>query len=400
MSLCTVAASSVAREQAPHPASLRAEAHHATTRPVRNSSAEDLSRETDHFELLVVPPYLDVVVFDIVRSSPAATVEIFPPGAVRPLQAGSGGVESMGVGKVLSTLVVHHPVPGSWIVRKSSADERVRILSQHFFPKGVLVRPAFSDGLRQYDRVRVVYSVTDAHGRSIEEQPDHKLALEMALTRPDGTIEALPMERRPELAGTVFSAVHDSDCAIAGRYWTTAGVTSIDAEGNRVAIFRDRWSGFSVTAATRVDCSVTATEQQWIPGVAARVECVDRNRQPIEMSVFSTGSPSRLFRPLLQYEDAQADAALDLQYLGAGAFRGLLRGAERSGIYRLQLTVDRSRVRPPYNVRFVPGEVTFARRSTVLRSWLTLLSASILLGLTAIVVKGRQHRLRDRVFRR
>ncbi|HEX7680602.1 MAG TPA: hypothetical protein VF713_20885, partial [Thermoanaerobaculia bacterium] len=319
-----------------------------------------------------------------------ATVEVFPPGALHPLEGGSEEVESLKLGNIMSTLVVHRPLPGTWMVRKSSADARVRILSQQFFPRGLLVRPAVIDVVRQYDRVRVAYSVVDANGRSLEELPDYKLALDLALTKPDGSVEPVPMERQPEIAATVFSAVRDSDCTLAGRYWTTVGVTSIDAVGNRIDVFRDRWSGFSVAPAARVDCRVTAAEQQWISGVATLVQCVGGDKRPIEMSAFVSGSPSRLFQPLLLHENAQADAALDLQYLGGGNFRGLLRGAERTGAYRLQLAFDRSRVRPSYNLRFAPESVAFVQRSTVLRRWLLLLSLVVVLGVMSVVVERRR----------
>lgn len=372
-------------------ASLLAEAHRVTTRLVGTSSSESLpSKSDDRLDLLVVPPYLDVVVLDIFHSSPVATVEVFPPGALHPLEGGSEEVESLKLGNIMSTLVVHRPLPGAWMVRKSSADARVRILSQQFFPRGLLVRPAVVDSVRQYDRVRVAYSVVDANGRSVEELPDYKLALDLALTKPDGSVEPVPMERRPEVASTVFSAVRDSECTLAGRYWTTVGVTSIDAGGNRVDVFRDRWSGFSVAPATPVDCRVTAAEQQWIPGVVTRVQCVGPDKRPIEMSAFASGSPTRLFRPLLLHENAQADAALELQYLGGGNFHGLLRGAERTGAYRLQLAVDRSRVRPSYNLRFAPEAVTFVRRSTVIRRWLLLLSLVVVFGVMCVVVERRR----------
>lgn len=372
-------------------ASLLAEAHRVTTRLVGTSSSESLPSKTDdRLDLLIVPPYLDVVVLDIFHSSTAATVEVFPPGALHPLEGGSGEVESVKLGEIMSTLVVHRPLPGAWMVRKSSVDARVRILSQQFFPRGLLVRPAVIDGVRQYDRVRVSYSLVDANGRSIEELPDYKLSLDLALTKPDGSVEPVPMERRREIATTVFSAVRDSDCTLAGRYWTTVGVTSIDAGGNRIDVFRDRWSGFSVAPAARVDCRVTAAEQRWIPGVATLVQCVGGDKRPIEMRVFASGPLNRLFRPLLLHENAQADATLDLQYLGGGNFRGLLRGAEQSGAYHLQLAFDRSRVRPSYNLRFAPEAVAFVRRSTVTRRWLMLLSLVVVLGVMSVVVERRR----------
>ncbi len=313
---------------------LLAEAHRLTTWLVGTSTSESMpSKDQEGVDILVVPPYLDIVVLDIFRLSPAATVEVFPPDAERPLRGGLNGVESLGLGTVLSTFVVHQPVPGSWIVRKSSPKARVRILSQQFFPRGLLLAPASSDSIRQFDRVRVTYSVVDANGRALEELPNYKLALDLALTKPDGTLEPVPMERRPDVPGTVFAAVRENECGLAGRYWTAVGASSVDDRGARVDIFRDRWSGFSVAPASRVDCH---------------------------------------------------------EYLGRGAFRGWLRGAEKMGAYRLHLAIDRSRLRPQYNVRIVPDAVTFVRRSTVHCRWLVLLAVlTVLAAITAAVLKRR-----------
>lgn len=379
-------------------ASLLAEAHRTITRLVGTSSSESLpSKSDERVDLLVVPPYLDLLVLDIFHSSPSATVEIFPSGATRPLKGDGDGVENVGVGDVLSTLVVHRPVAGAWTIRKSAADARVRILSQQFFPRGALVRPSIADAVRQHDLVRVAYGVVDSNDRRLEELPNYKLALELALTKPDGTTESVRMERRPELAGTVFAAARESDCALAGRYWTTVCVTSVDASGKRIDVFRDRWSGFSVAPATRVECRVTTADQQWRPGVLTRVKCVGSDRKPIEIGAFVRGAPGALFQPFLLHENARADAALDLRYLGGGAFAGVLRGAERAGAYHLQLAVDRSRVLPPYNVRIVPDAVAFVRHRTVMSRWTTLVS---LVAAVAMVVLVAKQKLRSRVLRR
>ena len=374
-------------------ASLLEEVHRVTTQLVGTATAESLpSKANERLDVLVVPPYLDVIVLDIFHAAAAARVEVFPPGAQRPLRGGDGGVESVELGNVLSTLIVHRPLPGSWIVRKASADARVRILAQQFFPRGLLLRPAVSDALRQHDRVRIAYGIVDPNGHPLEELPRYKLAINLALAKPDGSIEPVAMERRPEPAGIAFAAVRESECALPGRYWTTVGVTSIDAAGNRVDVFHDRWSGFTVDPATRIDCHVTAAEQRWRRGVTARVDCVDGDQQPVEMGGLVNGSPARLFRPRLLHGNAQIEATLDLQYLGRGAFRGLLRGAERSGSYRLQLVVDRSRLRPSYNVRFVPDVVAFVRHP--------LVDLRLLAGLTfvaAVAAAAGKQSLRRRV---
>jgi len=376
-------------------AALLAETHRVATRLVGTSSAESMPSKNDgRVDVLVIPPYLDLIVLDVFRSLPSARVEIFPPGASQPLRGGADGAESVELGNVVSTLIVHRPAPGTWAVRKSSADARVRVLSQQFFPRGMLVQPAATDALRQYDRVRVLYKVVDAEGNPLDELPSYKLGLELALARPDGDVEPVVMERRPELGGIVFAAARENECTLAGRYWTAAGVTSVDAEGMRVDVFRDRWSGFSVAPATRIDCRVAAIEQHWLDGVEARVQCVDEDQHPVEMSAFAIGSANGLFRPLLQRDGEQADAALDLEYLGDGAFRGRLSGAERAGAYRLQLDVDRARLRPAYNVRFVSGASSFVRSSILGRIWPALLVAAA--AAAVLIQQSRRRRVVSR----
>jgi hypothetical protein len=49
-------------------------------------------------------------------------------------------------------------------------------------------------------------------------------------------------------------------CELAGRYWTDVRITTVDVNGHRLDVFRDRWSGFSVAAGTRTHCNAQAAE--------------------------------------------------------------------------------------------------------------------------------------------
>src|SRR5205814_9663870 len=114
-------------------------------------------------DTLVVPPYLEIVVFDIFRAARNASVEIFSPRSSTPIRAGTNGIMSLSVGDVLATLVVPHPAPGEWTIRKSRPDAHVRVLSQQFFPRGALLHPAETDTLRCRTRVPLAYRVLDEH---------------------------------------------------------------------------------------------------------------------------------------------------------------------------------------------------------------------------------------------
>jgi Mg-chelatase subunit ChlD len=325
-------------------------------------------------ETLVVPPYLDLVVFDIYREGPAAAEEVavFAPDALRPLSAGLPGVEEVRLGKRLSSVTVRRPVPGQWTFRKPYPDTRVKIVAQQFFPRGVLLDPTSEPRLRQYDQVGVAYRLIDGAGAAVQELEGYPLALALSLVRPDGSRGALDMRRSESLGPGVFRTQGQAECDLAGRYWTEVQVTTCDLAGRQVEVFRDHWSGFSVEAARRIDCRVTppgAREGRpapaalaWLPwtrALATRLDCLDTRRRPVEMSAVVVGPPAGLFQPDLSREGRPISAALDLVYLGGGAYRGWLRGAGSPGSYRLRLAVDRSRLAVAYNVRVLPADTSF-----------------------------------------
>ncbi len=205
-------------------------------------------------DTLVVPPYLELIVFDIFRGASDAEVAIVAPGGVTPIRGGVDGVEAVPVGDVLTTLAVPHPAPGEWIVRKSRTEARVRVLSQQFFPRGSLLQPSEMDVVRRCSQVLLAYRVLDGSGNPLHELREYALALEVTLVRPDGVSAAVAMERDAALGAGTFRSAQDPLCEREGRYWTDVRVTTVDATGHRLEVFRDRWSGFSVAASTEAEC--------------------------------------------------------------------------------------------------------------------------------------------------
>lgn len=229
------------------PADVLAAAHAVLTQLVGTASAESApSKTTPGVDALVVPPYLEMIVFDIFRSSPDATLQLFPPDATRPVVDGVDGVETVRISESLSTLAITRPRPGQWLIRKSREGSRVRVRSQQFFPRGLLRRPDPSGLTVASDRLSITYQVLDGTERPIRELPDYPLALRLTLSRPDGTKVAVPMERSPRIGPAAFSSAPDPRCNLPGRYWTDVRVTTSDAEGRSLEVFRDRWSGFTV----------------------------------------------------------------------------------------------------------------------------------------------------------
>jgi uncharacterized protein YegL len=229
-------------------ADILATVHAVITRLAGTASVESVpSKTTPAVDEIVVPPYLELIVFDIFRASSGGVVEVFPPGSDGPIRKGDDGVEAVQLGEVLETLAIAQPRPGEWIVRKSHSDAHVRVRSEHFFPRGVLLEPSVASLALARDRRRIAYQVLDANAHPLEELNEYPLSLNVTLAAPDGRQVAMLMERDTSRGRAAFRSTREASCTSAGRYWTDVRVLTNDAAGRPLEIFRDRWSGFTVT---------------------------------------------------------------------------------------------------------------------------------------------------------
>lgn len=198
-------------------------------------------------ESLVLPPYLESVVLDVFSEEREVSVEFFPPDAPgRPLAAGTEGLEEIRLGQVLRTLILRRPAPGRWILRTSHPTTRVKVLTQQFFPRGMLLEPAGGEPLRQHDQVHVTYMVTDENGTPLVELPGYPLSAEVVLVQPGDERIALTMERQQQGDPGVFRTRQRVVCDLTGQYGIEVVLTTRDLTGRKVKILEDRWSGFSV----------------------------------------------------------------------------------------------------------------------------------------------------------
>jgi len=198
------------------------------------------------FETIELPPYLDLVIFDILGGRPSEEVSIFAPGASQAIDLRTAGVEEVRFGGALATVVVHRPLPGLWTFKKTAPVSRVRVLAQQFFPRGILVVPDPRASVRPHERVSVAYRLLDDNGTPLRQLPNYPLSVNMVLAMPDGRRLPLPMSRAA--AADVYRTTAAAACDIPGRYWTEVAVTAAGAGGRAVRVFDDRWSGFSVRA--------------------------------------------------------------------------------------------------------------------------------------------------------
>jgi hypothetical protein len=195
---------------------------------------------------LVIPPYLELVVFDIFHGARNSGVTIFPPDVLRPLQIGAEGVDELRTGARSSTIAVQRPLPGRWTFVKSDVRARVRICVRHFTPRGMLTLSPVRDVLVQRDHVALTYQLFDARGRPLRELTGYPLALTLSLLKPKGGRETVAMYRDSGASSVVFRSRAPLLCDQAGQYWTRVHVDSFDVTGRATEIFQDHWSGFSV----------------------------------------------------------------------------------------------------------------------------------------------------------
>jgi hypothetical protein len=196
---------------------------------------------------IVLPPYVELVTFDISFGNRHSSVTIFPPETRKPLRAVADGSEGRPGGGYFSTVAIRHPRPGRWAFRAPQGGTRVRVFSLQFLPRGLLTILHPHDVIRQNDRVTLAYQLYDSSGRPLHEMSAYPLRLRMSVINPAGSCDVLGMTRDRGPTSVVFRSRSPLTCGEPGRYWTRVALFATDAAGQSVQVFEDRWSGFTVT---------------------------------------------------------------------------------------------------------------------------------------------------------
>jgi hypothetical protein len=365
------------------PENLAAELHRVLT-PLVGTSATEAEAGT-HGHMIVLPPYLDRVVFDVFGAN-GEDVTVSPP------FADTHAVEKIRLGDSFSAVVVNDPPPGVWTFQTKASGARVRVFAQQFFPRGVLVTPSVAEQVRQHDQMTVGYRLIDQDGRPLRELAGYPLSVDLRIITPEGEQTDHVLARRRQLGPAVYTAVRETECRTPGRYWTEVRVTTRDARQRAVDVFRDRWSGFSVMPAALVDCRMFAQPTRsfpWSSGVETRLECVQSGHHRSETLLHSAD----LFEGSLWRNGKTVSGNVRFQSLGHGAFTGVVH-ASWPGSYRLRVAVNRSRLHDFYNVRIAPAETVFTRTITLADAGVFIIIIIIISGVIAglVYVSGRAHR--------
>jgi len=346
------------------------------------------------YERLPIPPYLESVAFNIFSLDPEARVEIFTHSSAVPLSEDDPNVEMIGAGKYITTISIKEPEPGEWRIQKVN-DAKVEIFRQLFFPRGELLRPEPEKELRQFEMAPVVYRVLNGTGEPLQEKEAYPLTLEIALVKPDESILRYEMIRAPDLGEAVFQTPETIEYDLAGSYRTEVSISTRDIRNTPVTIFRDQFSGFTVSGASRIDCLVEAPAELatiplyrslvlWPNPIEVHFEFVDEQEQPINLPAVFKPPLEELLDLQFEVEGQQVDGAtIELEDLGEGVLAGQVRGLSRPGRYQLTVSADKAHLPARYSVRVVPSQVTFERKLLPIH-WLQLLA----LGAVVLVVLG------------
>jgi len=363
--------------------------------PSRESDTTTAASESA--EVLVVAPYLDVVVFDIVsRSKPTGRVDIYAPDTLWPLNDSSAGVERVHLGDTLVAVTVHRPAPGQWLFRVPAGRLHVKIFSQQFFARGMLLYPSVGTAPRQHDEVGIAYRLVDSNGTPMLELPEYPLSLSLMLVTPAGAHVPTAMVRVRASAPATFIVAHSIACHRAGRYWTDVRITTRNINGRELAIFHDHWSGFTVTPAERIDCRVrafrtsTVAMGMWTWPTRIAIDCRDEARRRVDWYSLDTGPAPQWLR-LAVYREDHLTPNRAAFHVRNGVLEAHIEGAAAPGRYRLHLSAERALLPETYNVCFTPADVAFEQTPPV--TWIAI-AIFISAAAACLLVRGLTRRPR------
>lgn len=340
------------------------------------------------YDNLVIPPYLESVVFDIFRVDPEVKVEIFPADAPQnPLTPDSGNVKFVNIGKTIQSVSVKQPVPGRWMIRKSEKEARVDIYAQRFFPRGQLINPKADDLIRQYETHFVSYRVVDGDGHPIQEIPGYPLNLELSLVKPDSSRIQVDMRKNPDIGEGVFLTTREIECDMPGHYQTEVLIASRDLNDRNVTIFRDQWSGFDVRSAKLIDCKVLNPQPfERIPvyrpfilftrPLHFKFRFLDENGQPVNLPAIFLGAETQILQISAAKEEHEDKKHVDLAYKGDGILDGKTDNWNSPGQYRLKIRTNNTHIPSHYTVRVTPSNLVVSRYLNPLH-WLQFLVISL-----------------------
>jgi uncharacterized protein YegL len=325
------------------------------------------------YDNLVIPPYLESIVFDIFRIDTEVIVNLFPANDLQhSLTPDSGNVDFVNIGKTIQTVSVKCPVPGRWKIEKSNEEAKVDIYSQRFFPRGKLINPGPDALLRQYEAIFISYCVMDGDENPIKEIPGYPLTLELSLVKPDSSRIQIEMQKDLTMGESIYRTTREIECDLIGPYRTEVLIASKDLNDQSVPVFRDQWSGFIVQSAKLIDCKIVSPKPYEKIPVYKSLLLSPRHMYFKFMFIWDTGQPVNLpavFKGketnLLQIStlNKENDVETNFNFINKGS--GILESEtniyKSPGQYHLKIRANKSYIPDNYTIRITPSNLFFIR---------------------------------------
>ncbi|MCP4347527.1 MAG: VWA domain-containing protein [Desulfobacterales bacterium] len=340
--------------------------------------------EPSTYDNLIIPPYLETIVFNVLYTDSATRILLYPPDRDEPL---TDRISYMNMGKTIQAITIRRPEPGKWRIAPKP-DSEVDVYMQKFFPRGKLLKPGPDEKIRQYRTTKVHYQVVDSDDRPIKELPNYPFQLGLKLIKPDNKVEIVQMWRSSDQ--DPFETLRDIDCDIPGVYRTEVSIATKDLTGRTVSIFQDKYSSFVVEGTTLIRCVVErpATDEAipfWgpvvfygRPVVPISVRFENENGRDANMLAITRNRVKDAVRLNLLNNDEQLLRAVDLKSRSMNRLIGQLDGFDLPGKYKLAATANSGTVPDYYTIKVIPSELMFRLYLTP-SHWAQLITAALII---------------------
>jgi hypothetical protein len=353
----------------------------------------------DMYDNVVIPPYLESVVFDIFRDNPGVEVEIFPvDNPDQPLSSETENVSFVRVGRTIKTVTVTNPKPGIWRIRKSDENARVDVYFQRFFPRGILLCPNPGDSIRQFEKLVVKYRVEDGDHNPIKELPGYPLTLELSLVKPDGARVQMEMKKSSEPSEkekSVFKTIGEIVCDLPGTYKTEVVIGTKNLKNKPVTLFRDQWSKFQVEGAKLIEGKlINPKSLENIPPFKTfiftpnplqfKFKFVHQDGADVNLPALLGGTDKDILNTYVVEGNVEKTIPVKIQ-LKEGLMIGDPKGLNNMGKHHLKFRPNNEIVPSNYTVRITPNDLFFKRNLTLFHWLQFIVLGSLLLFLVAFL---------------
>jgi uncharacterized protein YegL len=360
------------------------------------TSPEHISK--DKYDNVVIPPYLESVVFDIFRVDPGVEVNIFPPdNREQPISGQDKNVMVVKVGSTIEAVAVKHPKPGIWEIRKPHQEDRVDVYIQKFFPRGKLLYPSPDEPIRQFEKIPLKYRVEDENQKPIEELPGYPLTLELSLVKPDGkTRVQMGMKKSTQPnEKSVFVTSGEIGCDAAGIYKAEVVIATKDIKNRQVTLFRDQYSRFQVRAAHLIEGKLLSPEPLenislfdtllFVPkSLVFTFKFTDEEGNSLNLPAFLGNSTQNILNMYAVTGDEEKVVPMTFSYREDGLLTAKPGGLQNPGKYHLKFRPNNAVVPSYYTVKLTPEDFFFKRGLTLLHWFQVIGLAAVLLFLAGV----------------